>query len=114
MPTTKVDVWRDSDEEDENVFGTPVETGTVPLLTDIPAAVSSRIVTRQSDVDSNAPQRVEVFTVRVLSKWGVREGDRLKDKNTGQTYLVDRIPTSPTLIGVPSARLECSRSGIGR
>lgn len=114
MPTTKVDLYRDADETDENVFGTEIETGTAPLAVGIPAAVSSRIVTRQTSVDSTAPMRVEVFTVRVLASYGVREGDRLKDQKTGQTYLVNTIPTAPTLIGVPSARLECSRVGIGR
>lgn len=111
LPTTKVDVYRDTDETDTNVFGTATETGSYPILVGVPAAVSTRDVNRNRPVDVDE-QRVEQFVVRVASTWGIREGDRLKDRRTTQTYVVAEAGTGSTGVGVASARLVCTRVGV--
>lgn len=111
IPTTRIDVYRDTDTEDTNVFGDGTETGTAPILINIPAAVGDRAIGRNRPVDVDE-QRVEQFPVRVSSTWGIQEGDRLVDRRTRQTYLVGTAGTAGTGVGVTSARLVCTRVGV--
>lgn len=111
VPTTTVDVWRDTDSDDENVFGDPTETGSTPLYTGVPASVVMSGFSRSTLTDLSE-DRVLTYTVRVAQRWGIREGDRLRDNRVDRQYVVAETSYPPSLVGQPSARLVCTRVGV--
>lgn len=110
LPTTTVDLHRDADPADADVFGDPTETGTTPLAEDVPASVVMSSFSRSTLADLSE-DRVITWTVRLARRWGVRSGDRVYDRQTGAWYLVGEVSTPPSLAGAPSSRLVCTQVG---
>lgn len=106
--TTVVELWRDTDPNDSDGYGDPVETGDLPLYTGIPASIIEKSQT-VPDPANGALVNVSAYVGRVGSLVDVVEGDRLKDRD-GSWYAVLRVhqPSSP--VTVLDKRLELSRS----
>lgn len=103
--TTKVDVYRDSDDTDVDAWGDEVETG-VAVTTGIPASILLRS-SRPMEADGDTPQpKGRNYVGRVGYGADVREGDRLRDVN-GAWFAVAGVTDPPSLPGVrPDRRLD--------
>lgn len=111
LASTTVAVYRDSDTTDVNVFGDPTETGAaVPFLSSVPVSVAEVKEDRGAPADlTNDVVRHTVM--RVAQRWGIREGDRLRDDRTGDWYQVHAVRTPQPFAGVPPCTLTCKRIG---
>lgn len=95
--TTKVDVYRDSDDTDHDAWGDDVETGPA-VLEGQPASILLRS-TRPIEADGDTPSpKGRNYVGRIGYGVDVREGDRLRDVN-GSWYAVAQV-TDPPSIGI--------------
>lgn len=110
LPTTRVDIYRDTDDTDVNVFGDETETGTRPIYQNVPASITEASQTRFSAVDLRL-EKVEEFAVRLASHAAVREGDRLQDLQDRSWYRITGISDQRSLVSGNSRRMLCKRVG---
>lgn len=105
LPTTTVSVLRGTTTDD---YGDELDTDTV-VASGIPASVleQSRTVFDQA---TSTPMVVHTITGRVTRGTDIRLGDRLRDENTGQVYMVQNVnPQDNPLIQI-DVRLELKRA----
>lgn len=110
MPTTVIDVYRDTDTSDTNVFGDPVETGNRAWKENVPASIALSDVSR-STLAELSEDRVATYSVRVSGSAELREGDRIRDRKSGLRYQVREISPGWAGMGASSARMVCVRVG---
>lgn len=111
LPSTRVDVYRDTDPTDVDIFGDPTETGaSLPLHTAVLVSLSEDSELRGSPADLNNDV-VRTVTVRAQQQVSFREGDRLRDLRSGFWYQVQKVHVPQSFVGAAPCRLVCKRIG---
>lgn len=113
IATTRGDLYRDSDGQpnvDEYGDETDDNTDTAKVAEDFPVSI---IEQRKNvfDQSSNTWREITYYRVRVNANIDPREGDRIKDRRTGDFYVItDERTTSRGLSGRSSVTMNARRA----
>lgn len=106
VPTTEIDVLRGTSTD---AYGDETDTSEI-VYKKIPAS----IIERSSIVEtgtSGRPRKIRQFGARVSAKVKLQNGDRIRDRNTGDIYIVDSIARVQNPIISVDTRVDLRRVG---
>lgn len=113
IATTRGDLYRDTDGEpnvDEYGDETDDNADTARIATDFPVSIIER---RKNVFDeaSNGWRQITYYSIRVHANVNPKAGDRIKDRQTGDFYVVDdERTTSRGLSGRSSVTMNARRA----
>lgn len=111
LPSTRVDVYRDANVTDVDIFGDATETSSAsPIFPSVLVSLSEDSESRGTSADLNNDV-VRTVTVRAEQRADIREGDRLRDLRSGFWYQVQKVTAPQSFFGVAPCRLTCKRIG---
>lgn len=86
-PSTFVTISRGTVVDD---YGDPADINSLPIATDVPAAIGRSSVTSQNDA-SGTPRQISTLSCVVPRGTDVQQDDRLTDQVSGVIYNVDKV-----------------------
>ena len=93
--TTTIDIYRGEDTDD---YGDSVDTDR-PVYTGIVASIIEQNKTVRNQ-NTRQPEVIRSYTGRVYAGTDIQDEDRIRDRKTNQTYIVDGIsqPANPAAV----------------